>query len=389
MTVRRFMVKCRRSDPTSMRPCHQLLIAALALPLTGQRHLLDGLPADTRCELPRALCGGDEVLLVSPVDDEPHGLAWTGKVLWLACGDELWRLSWPELTVQEHIEAPPGVVDLCADTRSVYALCHDELLVLDAISGRPVHRVPLDLPAMAEAVTQPGRRPVALRPQGVALLRGALHVLASGHLFVVDRATGSFEHLGVYRADPGIAAQWLTHDGTHWIVGGEESIARIVPAEDTPDTPAPWSSKWSAKITTSSASWVQGELVVFARAPGVDGFPQTTARRFAPRIGTPPTLLRVGFTGQDYWILGSRRGRNLDELQRELRAQFEQATTLAKERGEVRPPQLLLLPLPQTQAAALARAWDRALAAGFTDVRCPGLEPWAKARASAAKTADK
>ncbi|HEX5051362.1 MAG TPA: hypothetical protein VFZ65_06290 [Planctomycetota bacterium] len=345
------------------------LLHLLSTVLPAQRELLDTLPPDAEAYALRLVGFGREFTpLELPGEGTPHGLARIGDVVWMASDEELLRLKWPGGAVELRVEAPKGVLGLCADARFVYALCANEIVVLDPIAGRAVRSLPLQL----------GEPPVA-----IAWRSGALHVLTGERLTTVNAQSGAVAGLrgslmghSTLRED----ACWLASDGERLWCGYPNGVY-AVPEPSAPTTG--WQGrKWPWQLEASTATWVDGQLLLAGSYRNALGESVTVTGLLKPEpeyAECLPLKLRLQ-RGKTTYEVGPKPVSTRCDLRQELtRIAADPACRVPGPDGKPRHLPVVLDPYPGVTVAALAAAWDTVLAAGFTDVSSPAQEAWALA----------
>ncbi|MCA8966957.1 MAG: hypothetical protein H6838_06265 [Planctomycetes bacterium] len=347
------------------RPLFAVLLfaAPLAAPLAAQRALLDELPGDAEAHSRVAVAefGPELTPLDLPGKGLPRGVARVGDRLWLARGDELLCVSWPQLALLQRVPAPAELVGLASDGKQLFGASADRVFVVDAIAGRAVREVELDAGPWIVAIGH---------------YRGALHVVTDRKLRRVSLEKGTTE----VAADLGDAVHWLAADGDVLYGGTQSSCEVLRRGEVAPG----WSGTvWSMRMATSAATWIDGRLLLLGEAAPQDGG-HAVAGLLDPKKCLPfeRLLLRVVRGDQQgalYFEVGPKVLATAEALERELRR-------IAKDPGAlVRYPDgsralmpVVIETLPGVTIAELRRTWDLATAAGFGTVVAPEPEAWGR-----------
>jgi len=345
-----------------MRDVDWFMVSCLAALLPAQRELLDTLPKDGEaCAYAFVGFGPEFSPIELPGEGTLHGLAHLGDVVWCARGDELLRLGWPGGALQLRVEAPAGVLALCADGRFAYALCRGEIHVLDAVAGRAVSSVPLRL---VEA-------PVAIACDGPSLV-----VVAGGKLVQIDPATGTATEL---RAAPRGKVQWLGNDGRRLWVGRAEGVRPVTPpGASEPDA---WrGQEWPWPLASSAAVWIDGKLLLAGERKLGRAETATLAGLLTPLPALPSERLSLGLyldAGSTRYEIGPKPLYSLGAVKQELqRIAADPAARIVGNDGKPMPMPVVIEPHRGVTVAAVAAAWDVVKEAGFTSISSPAQEAW-------------
>ncbi len=353
-----------RAGPLIVMAIRRLTLTLLCLPpLVAQRALLEELPGDAEARSALAVpeFGPELESIELPGKGLPHGIARVGDRLWLARGDELLCVSWPERTLLQQVPAPGELVGLATDGKQLFAATKDRVFVLDKLAGRPVREVALDIGPWIGAI---------------AHFRGALHVAADRRLRRVVLDTGKTEIV----ADVPDLLHWLATEGEVLHGGHRHGAAVLLRGQAVPT----WTgTTWPLPLAASAATWVDGRLLLLAVADPQDGGRVIAGRidvtRCLPIERLPLELHRGDAAGELIWLLGPKPLPTAAALERELgRVAKDPAATLRFPDGSRRLMPVVLQPYPGVTIAELRATWDRVVAAGFEWVVAPEQEAWGR-----------
>ncbi len=341
---------------------HPLALLLLLAPLAAQRELLDLLPGDADARSGPTTSGfGTELQpLDLPGQGPPRGAARLGDRLWIARGEELLCVRWPQRTVLQRVPPPGLLVGLATDGKHLFAASRERLFVLDAIAGRPVHEVTLDV----------GHHLTALGHN-----RGVLYVAADRELRSVAIETGRTELV----AKLPDAAHWLAGDGNALHFGRRDGFNLVLPdgaAKRRVGTP------WPLPFLASTAAWIDGRLLLLATT-AAEGEPAIVGlvdpARCLPSERLSLRLHRGDTAGALTCELGPKPLRTTEALLRELQriAKDPSAVLLYPDgtRGLI---PVVIEAYPGVTIAELRQTWDRVAAAGFPRVVAPQQEAWGR-----------
>jgi hypothetical protein len=338
------------------------LFAVSALP--AQRALLDRLPPDQEAHAPRPPRPTFEEIQAAielPGGGVLRAMAAVGKRLWIARGEDLLAIDWPDRRVVAILPAPERLLALAADARHLYALRAEEVLVLDGHAGRVVRSMPLagaaDTPAVA-----------------LAAHAGALHVLRGRELLRLDPRTAAVETRPTHFSAEGV--HWLVSDGTSLWAGTKAGCRRVFGDDEVRwNVIAPWSSPMHSSVATVvDGVWIAH---LCCRERGIEF--ATTGLMWWP-VALPEERLSLKLHtdgGRIRYEVGPTPVRDEVALKAELARLL--GATVPWPDGAKKPMPVVIEPYPGVKIRDVTQAWDAAVSAGFPDVACPRLEAWARA----------
>ena len=334
------------------------VVATAALP--AQRALLDQLPPTTEVgPRPAAMFGAEFTAIELPGQGSVLAIATIDRAIWVLRGKELHRLDRAGKP-QSSVAATDGMVGLAADDRFLYGVAGKDLHVLDPRAGVSVRTVPL---------------PTTWPPSLLTVHRGRLHGLVDHTLVEVDLGAGTTKEITKLVE----TVQWLASDGQELWFGASQECRPLGLAQ----APPAWRGRrWPWSVRESAAAWVDGRLLVALERRGGDGKAASTVGFLEPTVDDPRHSLELAVLRQNGQLVF-----RLDDTpigsEHELRATLRKASGAAgpgmPRRYEERADTALdVRPERGVTVGEVARIWDLALAAGFSEVRCPAVEALAR-----------
>jgi len=333
-----------------------LFVLALGAPVAmSQRKALDGMAPDAEAIL-MPLPGDVDALerIELPGKGQVRALAANAEKIWLA-RDLLYVLSAKDRKQLLRRELPEGMLDLCADERSLYVLTSERIVVLDAESGSELRRIAWTFEADGP--------PNAIATRGDELLVSWPAAMIGVH----KRIENTRIRTGPRR--PAAPVHWLADDGkVVWAGCGlglrEVDVAELRPTGPQRTLPRPFGRGFGA--------CVGGRLLLVER--GTVGQRKVAAAMVDPaRIGPEEHLtigLRRGARGLSFEV-GPKPISTPEKVTLELqRIARHPASLVPGENGTRKLMPVMLVVHPGVTVKELAGTWDLVVKAGFPEVGC-------------------